>query len=74
MKKIFLITFLEIIFGRFIFAEPTNITWHDYEIICYKSNREPTFEEYKTLQKDVCFGEEESEIYNLFEKANKGDE
>lgn len=73
MKKIFLIVILGIVFGRLMFAEPTDWTWHDYEIYCYKVNREPTFDEYKTLQKDACFGEEEKEVIKLFEAANKGE-
>lgn len=74
MRKVFLTSFLIAIFGGFISAEPTDITWHDYEMICYNLNRKLSFEEYETLQKDACFGEEESEIYKLFEEANEGED
>jgi hypothetical protein len=68
MKKIFILL-VSLLIGSSLFAYGTNdddFTWHDYEVLCWRYDVEPTWEQYEYLvNHPQCITiEEENNVYD----------
>lgn len=66
MKKLFLVSIFTV-FSSFVFANEFN--WCDYEKLCWKHDKEPSYEDYEYLcENPQCIEIEEYDVCNLIEK------
>lgn len=70
MKKLFLFLTVLSVFTSSVFAFDKNdedFTWHDYEVLCWFYDKEPSWEQYEYLCKNPqCIDINEFEMFNLF--------